>query len=420
MRIKRLVLAGIFMLFVIMIASPLFAEPASFELDTLFLKVAINENGTAINDIKIKNTGQTQEKFSFKINGLENLASIEEREITLAPNEEHTTKIIFKGNAPAGAYLGELEIASKKIPIVLEIESRDVLFDSNINLFPRDGIVPGKILNAEIKIFDLANIGTSNVNLAYSIEDFSGKTIVSETENIVVDNRLSLTKTINLPTDLSLENYVLVVVVEYDGSIGTSSVFFRVIEEAIEAEEELFSGKNMGWFFVLVFGFFFLGFAALFAYSLFYRDKALKELQNQYRGELKRQRELIKERGGRDYAKLKTTPEKKEYKKELKKVKEQRLKTLKEMQKKKLAEFRKIKETGRTSDLKKHLEKWQVQGYDTSTLEKKYKLPDINEIRKKLGRQLGALEKAREEGYISKKSYKKGRERINRAKRRAK
>ena len=72
------------------------------------------------------------------------------------------------------SYMVKLEI---KFPAdILEVESSDVLFDSNLNLFPSGEINPGSKINAEIKIFDLSQIGVSSVELSYFIKDFQGNT----------------------------------------------------------------------------------------------------------------------------------------------------------------------------------------------------------------------------------------------------
>lgn len=360
----------------------------NFELDTLFLKVAISEGGIAINNIKIKNIDREAGHFSVKVSGIENLVILEASEFDLASGQERNIKLTFNAeNVESGVYLGKLEVSSvgeKVIPIILEIQSEEALFDSNINLFPTgQDIIPGQKISTEIKVFDLANIGTSNVELSYLIKDFSGRTIISETENLIVDKKLTFTKSINLPEDINLGDYVLINIVKYYDSVGTSFVLFKITQE--EAEGELYERTMSSVFYLIIlFGFFFLIFLGLFIYSVFYRDKLLRELQSQYKQELKRQKGVIVDKEKETYVKLKTPEEKKEYRREVEKVKAQRLGVLEAMQKKRVKEYKKIKKKATKKELERQLKRWKSQGYDTGILEKKYRLPSIADLRRKM------------------------------------
>lgn len=358
-------------------------EKKSFELDTLFLKVAITEGSSSASSIKIINTGDKSQHFSIEVKEIGELIKVDSEEFDLNAGEEHDVRIFINStDKEPGVYLGELEISSgatEKIPVILEIQSERVLFDSNVNLFPQTNeIVPGSRLNAEIKIFDLLGVGRSNVNFIYSIRGFDGKTIVSESEALVVDGKLDYSKTLDLPKNLELGNYVFTAVLKYEDSVGTSSLFFKVVEKAETSVDITIV------YIAISLGIIFLVFLALFIYSLFYRDRLLRGLQEQYEKELKRQKELILGREKIDYAKLRTAAEKTEYKKEIERIKKERLKTLREIQRRRLEKYKKIKKDGKKNHLKKQLEAWKRQGYNTVVLEQKYKIPSVNDIKKKV------------------------------------
>lgn len=354
-----------------------------FEVDSLLLKVAINEKGTAANTVKIKSLVLERLHVSLKLNGLE-MASLSEDEIYLNDGEEKGISVNFNSeNSKPGVYLGNLEIYTanekKKIPIILEIQSGEVLFDTSINLFPQGDVVLGEKINAEIKIFDLANVGRSKVKANYFIKDFEGRTILSESEDLVVENKLDYSKTLDATKNLKIGNYVFIATIEYKDSIGTSSLFFSVVEK----KQELYSGISMMWMIFLIVGLFVL-FSFVFIYLLFYRDRALIELKSQYEKEVKKQEKIIKIKERKDYSKLKTAFEKKEYKKQAEKIKRQRMNYIREMHKKRLREYRKMKKAGDKEKLKKEVEKWKLQGYETSILENKFKFPKASEIKEKI------------------------------------
>jgi len=357
-------------------------EIKSFDTDTLFLKVAMKEGGVARSNIKITNLQDIEKYFVINVGGVSDLTSLNLNEFNLDSGELREIQVDFNAqNRTSGIYFGKLEISSgeskRKIPIVLEVQSQEVFFDSNINLFPSGGdIVQGQKLNAEIKMFDLSSIGRSSVILEYFIKDCDGRTISSESENLIIDGKLDYSKIFDLPKDIQVGNYILGVVLKYGDSVGTSSVFFKIIEEP-----EKQSGNVTLVFIIIIFSFFFLMFFGLFIYSLIYKDRLLVELQNQYKGELRRQRELIKGREKIDCEKLKSVVEKREYKKEVKKVEKEREKELKKIQKERVIKYHKIKNKNQA---RKQIEGWKKQGYDTRVLEKKHKIPTVESIKRKI------------------------------------
>lgn len=361
---------------------------SDFEIDNVLLKTSLKKSGSVVSNVKITNINDKQEGFSIGVNHLEDFISLDEESFELSPGETKDLQIIF-GNSkvnPPGIYLGNLEVSSdsdtKKVPIILEIESEDVLFDSSINLFSSNGdIIPGSKINAEIKLYDLVGSGKTSVDLTYYVKDFDGKTIINEEANTIIEGTPSLTKTIELPENIKAGDYVLGVMVSYENSIGTSTNYFRVKSKS-ESQGFLGLGDNF-LVIIIILGFFFLVLLFL-VYFMVSRDKLLLELNRQYKCEMRKQREYLQEKEKENYVKLKTVPEKKEYKKEIKKVKEKRLKAIKEIHEKRVKEFRKIKRTKKKDILKKQIESWKKQGYDTSVLENKYKVPNAGDIRKKI------------------------------------
>ena len=203
---------------------------------------------------------------------------------------------------------------------------------------------------------------------------------------MIIDERLDYSKSLDIPKNIRLGNYVLVTIIKYTDSIGiqsvgTSSMYFSVVEEGVD---EVGLSEKTIIYILIMFGFFFLIFLGLFIYSLFFRDKMLKEMDREYRTELGKQRKMIEGQGKQDYSKLETSAEKKEYKKELEEIKKQRFNALKQVKKKKFTEFKSIKKKYKGNQRKQQLQVWKRKGYDTSILEKKYKMPNINNIKAKV------------------------------------
>tara|TARA_B100001971_G_C17809527_1_gene343344 strand:- start:157 stop:540 length:384 start_codon:yes stop_codon:yes gene_type:complete len=110
----------------------------------------------------------------------------------------------------------------------------------------------------------------------------------------------------------------------------------------------------------------------------------LKEMDRQYRTELRKQRRMIEGQGKVDYSKLKTSDEKAEYKKELNEIKRLRFDALKKTKDEKVKVFKSIKKKYKGSKRKTQLRAWKRKGYDISVLEKKYKMPSVKGIKAKV------------------------------------
>ena len=359
-------------------------EADELSFNTLLLKNSIMEEGSVNNNLKIKNNKEMPESFYLEVRGdeLKDLVKLNENNFNLKPGEEKNLEIEFnsKGKSP-GIYIGNLAFNNnEKIPIILEIQSKEVFFDSNLNIFPKGtSFIPGERLNAEMRVFDLLNIGKSSVVITYFVRDFEGKTIIFESENRVIQGQVEdYSKSFVLPDDIDLGNYVFATTIEYEDSVGTSSAFFNVVEEKLN-NQFIFNNS----FLLVLISLFFLAFL-IFIYSLFYRDKLLRELHNQYKNELRRQREIIDLKSKLDYKRLDNLRERKEYSREVKAVKKNRLKELKKMYKGRVSEFYKLKKSGNKKQLISKLKKWKKQGYNTKVLENKFKMPNLKYIKNKL------------------------------------
>lgn len=355
-----------------------------FDVDTIFLKVSLIENKDQIRTIKITNNNQAK-SFSISSNFFSDKLSLGEDHFSLGPNEVKFLEIEFNpGNNSAGAYLDELEIASngysKRIPILMEIQSQEIFFDSNINLFPKgDSFVQGETITSEIRIADIANMGEKSVKLNYFIKDFKGNTLVSESEDLIVDKNLEISKSLQLPEDINSGNYLVGVVLIQGASVGTSSAFFVVVDKKIEV---LNSDNDL--ILILLIAIFFFLFVALFTYSIFTRDKLLKELQSQYHRELRRQREFIDAKSKLTYGRLRDSKEKKAYKLEIEKIKKKRIEGIREIYKKRVKKFNKIKSGKNKKKLINQLRIWKSKGYDTKVIENKFKMPNVRDIRRQV------------------------------------
>ena len=340
-----------------------FASTSSrvFEVDNVLLKMMVKQGESVSKTIKITNTEAIQ--ADFKISGNMNFFSISEQEFSLSAGESKSLEINFEAENQPGVYAGSIAILSGKeelkIPVILEVETKEVLFDSSINV-PLDyrEVYIGGSLAVENKIFNLENIGLKSVDITYSVKDFNGNTIFSEKENIAVENQILTTKMISIPENVKTGDYALYVVAEYANSVGTSSYFFKITEKEGGLGSVKFFDSFGSWIFVIV----------LFAVVIFFivftrqRDSLFLELQKQHKTEMREEigrinKEKIK------ISRLKDEKRKKELK-ELMKKKKKRLKVIRKIYKERVKTFKKLKKQKKKSEMEEKLEQWKKQGYN--------------------------------------------------------
>jgi len=360
-------------------------NPETFDVDTVFLKFLIKSNGSYEGQIKVTNTREKSQDFSLSLFNLQDFISLNETNFKMNGGEQKNVGIhVSNINArDYGIYTGMLEISQdhtkKNIPIILEIESEDVLFDSNIQM-ATDNILANKKLTPEIKIFDLGRIGTSSITAEYFVKDFNGNTIISESENIVVKDQVVVSKAFNLPENLANGDYTLGVVLKYKNSIGTASVFFSNKSEKNNFFGFLDSNFYIALIFILVI---FLLLLFLF-FSLYSRDKLLRELKDQYKQAIENQEKYLGEKEKANEKALKTPEEKELNKKLFAKVREKRKEEIKKIHETRLKKLKELKKTNAKDKMNKQISEWKKQGYNTNILEKTFKAPEAKDIQKQI------------------------------------
>lgn len=355
-------------------------EKENFSVDSVLVKTAIKNLG--VYEGKLRVSANENTVFKTGVEGVENLLSIspETFELLKGETKELDLSFINKNNLSEGIYLGNINLGSgenKKIPVIIEIESGDVVFDSNTAVFPATSISPGDKVSGQIKIFDLGGIGTASVELVYFVKDFNGEIIISEKENIVVKDNILITKQLNLPNNIKNGDYVFGVTLKYKNSVATSSSFFKI------EEKKAFSYSGNYAIFILPALFFALVIVVLLFYFVYSRDKLLKELTCQYKSEIKRQDQLLESKEKANEKVLKTKQEKKLNKDIFTKLKEANKLKIEKLHNERVKKFRVLKKRKAPKNIMaEQITKWKKQGYNTNILERR--VPKPSDIKKQI------------------------------------
>ncbi|MBI2647317.1 hypothetical protein HYW99_02470, partial [Candidatus Woesearchaeota archaeon] len=217
-----------------------YKEP-DFDIDQILLKVLVKSGEFIEKQLRVMNTGNDAATINVEVSGLSDLIKIDSSSFKLKPGQTkivslNLSSFIAEQNIEqqAGVYVGKLIVSSEKavreVPIVIEIETKHVLFDMNLNpLAIERRVKQGSDTTIEVRVFNLESIESVNVDVEYFVKDINGNTIITESETVVVTTQASFFKTISIPKNLKPGAYVFAAQSKLGNSIGTSSYVFEVV-----------------------------------------------------------------------------------------------------------------------------------------------------------------------------------------------
>jgi hypothetical protein len=387
---KKWWLISIFIAILLALAGAFFyfndSDEKTFEVNSLLVKTSLRQGDLINNQILITNTADVSQKFVVSLSGLKGFGFINETDFVLNPKGFKEVIIYFKNYStftPA-VYTGELiisgEDSSKIIPVIVELQTSNILFATTLEVSPvYETVLLGERFSGVVRILNLNGPGKHLINVVSSVKDLSNKIIVSESEEIGIENELVYTKTMLIPEHISQGKYIFSVEVNYKDSTSISSHVFNVSKE---------KAFEINYLVVLIFLFLF---AILFlVYFVFKeRNNLFLELEKQHRDEMHSVLSNINTCKKAELSKTGLSIKKKDINNKYNKIIEKTRNELREKQKKQDEIFKKLKKENKEDEMKSKLSQWKKEGYNTSVLESKlFKGKDIkNKIKeyKKLG-----------------------------------
>jgi len=336
----------------------------AIETSTILLKVSLNDGEEA--NRKIWVSGDKGE-ISLEVLDIKGV-SLDRKNVRVDAGERAEVLVSFNSaGLNEGIYTGRLKISNREekfIPLVLELESENVLFDINVDISPQyTEVSPGEKILAQIKVFDLVSggtsegFGTTTVDIEYMVLGLDGRVFSSEMENLVIDQKGSVTKTFMLPDDIPEGVYVFASVVSYGDSTGVSSKLFIVSSDSFDI-----FGVVQDSSLILVVGavvfFFFLIIVFLFVYMMSDRNKLIEELKRYNAWELKKQKKQLLEEAEKAKGKEKKRKARKD------------VSRLKKMQRKRIRDFKDFERKGDVESMRKKIKEWKGKGYNTANIER--------------------------------------------------
>lgn len=198
------------------------------------IKVELKQGQRKTEEIVIRNTGNAE--INIRLDNLfEEFLEIDEQAFYLKPNEFKTINLEFfaKSSAVPNVYVGKLVInaegTSKEVLILLEVESKETLFDISLLLDSKfSEVYQGDSMQAIIFV-NTTEKQVKDVNFEYIIKNFNNEIIFSEQETIPIKGISEFNKVFEAPTEKGM--YVLYVKASYEDKSSISSFPFNVKEK---------------------------------------------------------------------------------------------------------------------------------------------------------------------------------------------
>lgn len=192
------------------------------------LKMSINTN--KLEEIKITNIGDTTQTVSISQKGLDNKIILGNTSISLHPGETKNVEVTFVAPGKIGIYNGTIIIKGIEIPVSMDVREKFLLFDSNIIVLNRNYKVSREEkLKTKVTLIPMGDKERLDVLLKYTIKDSSGKVYITQSETVLIENKINFKKNFDIG-GLPLGIYIVNLELVYPGGIAQSSAQFEVVE----------------------------------------------------------------------------------------------------------------------------------------------------------------------------------------------
>ncbi|MEK6760697.1 MAG: hypothetical protein AABX93_02115 [Nanoarchaeota archaeon] len=375
----------------------------TFDLNKVLLKSVINEGESFNTSFRVVNFGENR-NFTIGTRDLEGMVFPSNENFQLDNYESVDIPVFFDGkDVKPEVYVGSFEIKTenemKILPIIFEIQSFSPYFAISLDINSiYKNVAPGKEITANVNFFNLKDTETHPVDVEYKIMGVDGEIVVSEKQKIIVGSKLSIQEIIKIPEDLKPGSYVLGVVINFDGSISTSTYLFSVVDKKIN-----FDFINVDFFQIFILSTLFL-ITIIIIYILYERNRLLLRLRSDQKSEIRYYSKGIERQKHASMKKAASTKERRKILHEFNDAKEKIIGKIKELQKDQRSELKKLRTKKSEDYVQKKIGKWK-----TEVFPRALKSAEING---KLKKKLSVLEEAYNSGYISEEAYRKGKSRI--------
>ena len=180
--------------------------------------------------IKITNNGASSQTLSISEYDPNKIINFETFSITLSSGETKYLNVTILSPIAEGNYSGTINIGSQKVSVNVVSKSKLLLFDSNIVILNSNyRVMQSDLLKTKVELTPMGDPERLDVTLNYVISDVSGKVYLTQSETVLVDDKVTIYR--NFETGmLPLGNYIVALELIYPNGVAPSSARFEVVE----------------------------------------------------------------------------------------------------------------------------------------------------------------------------------------------
>lgn len=216
-------------------SSPLI-KIASFKLNTTFLPIEVKKGEQKTEVITLTNDGTKNLTISISITGIKRFVFPRQDSIFLEPGETKFVKFDLYAftNVNPDIYLGQIsfnaENITKSVNVVLNIKNKLPLFDIKTTVLSKK-VYPGTKVSAKVIVKNLGDNVKVDIQLESVVEDFQNRTYISKIETFAITNSSTKEVFLELPSNISLGNYIFYSKVSYGNITASSYDTFSVVKK---------------------------------------------------------------------------------------------------------------------------------------------------------------------------------------------
>ncbi len=199
--------------------------------------------------ITIKNTGNSALNFKLNVLTVKDFVFLSDTSFILDAGQEKIVEANIIGKK-LGSYFGEIEFSAdeveKRINVIIEVESEQVLFDVKIDIpSAYKEVKAGGELRTQITLLNVGPARKVDVTPTYILKDKLGSVIYESSETFAVEKQNSYIKTFRLPENLKIGEHIAVVELRYKKSFAVSSELFRVVPKEISVIQNVLKQNSL-------------------------------------------------------------------------------------------------------------------------------------------------------------------------------
>jgi len=217
------------------VVQPTISEKKSeFSVQPNFIKISMEQGEKKSQTLEIKNTGDTPLDINMEVSLISKYLSLSEEHFSLEPGSSKTITLdisVVENELP-DSYIGRIIVyeggMTKLINVIIEVKEKNSIFDIKTEVIKKS-IRPMGDVRAKISVLKPLDIRPLNISLYYAIKDIRGNVLVSKEEQVSIDRKSYIERSLSMPEEYSCTDYVFYSMATYNGKKASSTDIFTIL-----------------------------------------------------------------------------------------------------------------------------------------------------------------------------------------------